>query len=255
MALSQEPPAKGPKVTNQKNAAAPARKAEMLRRAALVQHAPLFADISQTECREIVSRARERQYRRHQTIFLEGDPARNVILLMHGNIKIMQLGQIGSEVILRVVWSGDLVGEEGLSLQSKHRSTAQPLDDATVLVWDTSVFVALADRFPLLRRNLQNIVSQRLEELEERYREVSTANVAARLSHALVRLATKAGHRTKTATEIHLSREELAQLTGTTFFTVGRLLSEWAYLGLVSVRRETVSVQNIEALKELAFPE
>jgi CRP/FNR family transcriptional regulator len=120
----------------------------MLRRAALVQHAPLFADISQTECREIVSRARERQYRRHQTIFLEGDPARNVILLMHGNIKIMQLGQIGSEVILRVVWSGDLVGEEGLSLQSKHRSTAQPLDDATVLVWDTSVFEALADRFP-----------------------------------------------------------------------------------------------------------
>ena len=255
MALSQEPPAKGPKVTNQKNAAAPARKAEMLRRAALVQHAPLFADISQTECREIVSRARERQYRRHQTIFLEGDPARNVILLMHGNIKIMQLGQIGSEVILRVVWSGDLVGEEGLSLQSKHRSTAQPLDDATVLVWDTSVFEALADRFPLLRRNLQNIVSQRLEELEERYREVSTANVAARLSNALVRLAAKAGHRTKTATEIHLSREELAQLTGTTFSTVGRLLSEWAYLGLVSVRRETVSVQNIEALKELAFPE
>ena len=255
MALSQEPPAKGPKGSNQTKAAAPAREADTLRRAALVQYAPLFADISQTECREIVSRARERQLRRHQKIFLAGDLARKLILLTHGNIKITQLGQNGSEVILRLVWSGDLVSDEGLSLQSKHRSAAEVLDDAAVLVWDTSVFEALADRFPLLRRNLQNIVSRRLEELEERYREVSTAKVAARLSHELVRLAIKAGHRTNTASKIHLSREELAQLTGTTLFTVSRLLSEWVYLGLVRVRRETVSVKNMEALKELASTE
>ena len=178
-----------------------------------------------------------------------------MILLTRGKIKITQLGQNGSEVILRLVWSGDLVSQEGLSLQSKHRSTAQALDDATVLVWDTSVFEGLADRLLLLRRSLQNIVSQRLEELEERYREVSTAKVAARLSHELVRLATKAGHRTNIISDIHLSREELAQLTGTTLFTVSRLLSEWGYLGLVRIRRETVSVQNIDALKKLAFTE
>lgn len=255
MALSQKPPAKGPKGTNQTTAAAPPREADTLCRVAQVQHTPLFADISQTECREIVSRAREYQFRRHQTIFLEGDPAHNVILLTQGNIKITQLGQNGSEVILRLVWSGELVGEEGFSLQAKHCSMAQALDDATVLVWDTSVFEALVDRFPLLRRNLQNIISRRLEELEERYREVSTEKVAARLSNELVRLATKAGHRTNTASEIHLSREELGQLTGTTLFTVSRLLSEWGYRGVVSVRRETVSVQNIEALKELAFTE
>jgi len=255
MALSQAPPAKGPKGTNQTNAAPPTREVDTLCRAARVQHSPLFADISKTECREIVSHARERQFRRHQTIFLEGDPARNVILLTRGKIKITQLGQNGSEVILRLVWSGDLVSQEGLSLQSKHRSTAQALDDATVLVWDTSVFEGLADRFLLLRRSLQNIVSQRLEELEERYREVSTAKVAARLSHELVRLATKAGHRTNIISDIHLSREELAQLTGTTLFTVSRLLSEWGYLGLVRIRRETVSVQNIDALKKLAFTE
>ena len=251
MALSQQPPAKEPKGTSQTNPAAPAREADTLCRAASVQHAPLFADISQTESREIVSRARERQFRRHQTIFLEGDPIRNVILLTHGNIKITQLGQNGSEVILRLVWSGELVGEEGFSLQPKHSSTAQALDDAAVLVWDTSVFEGLADCFPLLRRNLQNIVSQRLEELEKRYREVSTEKVASRLSNELVRLATKAG----TASEIRLSREELAQLTGTTLFTVSRLLSEWGNRGLVKVRRETVSVQNIEALKVLAFTE
>ena len=92
MALSQELPAKGPQGTNQTKAGAPAIEADTLRRAALVQNALLFADISQTECREIVSRARERQFRRHRTIFHEGDPARKVILLTHGSIKITQLG-------------------------------------------------------------------------------------------------------------------------------------------------------------------
>jgi len=95
-----------------------------------------------------------------------------------------------------------------------------------------------------------NILCQQLHELEERYREISTEKVSVRLSHQLIRLLNQLG-RVNGGQEIRLSREELAQLTGTTLFTVSRLLSEWNQRGIVSARREAVSVHNIQALAKL----
>jgi len=79
--------------------------------------------------------------------------------------------------------------------------------------------------------------------------------VAVRLSHQLVRLLNQVGRRVNGAIEIRLSREELAQLTGTTLFTVSRLLSDWNDRGIVSTRRESVSVRNFQALARLAESE
>jgi CRP-like cAMP-binding protein len=222
---------------------------ETSRRAALVQHSPLFTGISARECREIVSSAHERHYTRRQTIHLEGDPIGQVILLTSGSAKIVQFGQNGTEVILRLRGAGELVGPAGSSPQGRHCSMAQALGAATALVWDAAVFESISQRFAILRRNIMRILCQQLQELEERYREISTEKVAARLSHQLMRLLNQVGRRVNGGVEISLSREELAQLTGTTLFTVSRLLSGWSQMGIVSTRREAV------ALTELAESE
>jgi CRP-like cAMP-binding protein len=78
--------------------------------------------------------------------------------------------------------------------------------------------------------------------LEERFREVATEKVSRRVVFALVRLLPQVGKRTSGGIEISLSREELAQLTGTTLFTISRLISKWAELGVVEPRREAVLV-------------
>ena len=92
------------------------------RREALVRQSPLFADIPATEYREIASAAHERQFARRQTIFLEGDPVRRVVLLTSGSAKIVQLGQSGTEVILGVRGPGEVVGTVGLRPQDRHCS-------------------------------------------------------------------------------------------------------------------------------------
>jgi CRP-like cAMP-binding protein len=91
-----------------------------------------------------------------------------------------------------------------------------------------------------------------LEELEQRFREISTERVASRLSREIVRLLAQVGRVVNGTVEIALSREELAQLTGTTLFTVSRLLSDWNERGIVSTRREAVSVNDLLALQQLA---
>ena len=213
----------------------------------------MFANILPADCREIVSAGRESQFPRRVTIFLEGDRIRHVVLLTSGSAKVMRLGQNGTEVILRLAGPGDVVEITGFPAQCRHCSTAQALSASTALISEASAFLALADRFPALWRNITRVVAQRLQELEERYREISTETVATRLSHQLVRLFNQLGRRVNGngTLEINLSREELAQMTGTTLFTVSRLLSEWKERGLLTVGRECVSVHNIQALREI----
>jgi CRP-like cAMP-binding protein len=120
---------------------------------------------------------------------------------------------------------------------------------------DATTFEAFCNRSPVLRRNTTRLLGLRLQELEERFREISTQKVASRLGQQLIRLSNQLRQHTKGALEICLSREELAQLTGTTLFTVSRLLSQWEKLGIVSTRRETVVVRDTQALREMSESE
>jgi len=224
---------------------------EATRREAVVRHSRLFSDIPASECREIASAAYEKRFARRETIFREGDPVRRVVLLTSGSAKIVQLGQSGTEVILAVRGPGEMVGTVGLRPQDRHCSTALALAPSTAFVWDSAAFEAFSQRSVHLRRNITQILCQQLHELEERYREISTERVSVRLSHQLVRLLNQLGRRVNGRLEIRLSREELAQLTGTTLFTVSRLLSDWNQRGIVSTRREAVSVHDPKALAEL----
>jgi CRP/FNR family transcriptional regulator, nitrogen oxide reductase regulator len=225
------------------------------RRVALVRSFPLFSNISHAVCSEIVASAHEKEFSRRQTIFLEGDPVRHIILLTSGCVKTLQFGQNGSEVILRLSGVGELVGTIGICRSGQHCSMAKTLTACTALVWNTDAFEAAAERFPILRRNTLQILSKRLHEMEERYREISTEKVAGRLSRQLVRLLEQVGTEVDGVKVVCLSREELAQLTGTTLFTVSRLLSDWDERGIVSTKREAVSVNDLEALRGLGDTE
>ena len=219
------------------------------------KHSSLLANLAEADHLQIIAAAQEKKYPRRQTLFLEGDPVRNVILLTSGYAKLMQFGQSGTEVILRLSGPGEVVGAVGLSGQVRHDAMARSVDAVSALVWESSTFESLSDRYPMLRRNTTRILCQRLQEMEQRYLEISTEKVAARLSHELIRLHSQIGRSVNGngTKEIGLSREELAQMTGTTLFTISRLLSEWDQLGIVRTRRAAVSILKLCALQGLAL--
>jgi CRP-like cAMP-binding protein len=106
--------------------------------------------------------------------------------------------------------------------------------------------------YPQIRKNVRQILSSRLNELEERFREVATARVAKRVALTLMRLLKQVGRMTEGGIEVSLSREELAQMTGTTLFTVSRVLSKWKEAGFVEPRREAVVILDQRRLMEEA---
>lgn len=212
----------------------------------------LFREVSPSDRHSILAAARQKTLPARDCIFVQGDAARHVYLVVEGYIKIHQVGSNGNEVILRLMSPGDLIKASGTGASGVHTSTAQAIHSCNVLIWESATFEALLERHPVLRRNEIKIHGQLLTDMEDRFREMSTEGVAHRLSRQIIRLLSKIGEQVNGDMMINLSQGELAQLTGTTLFTVSRQLSKWERKGLVTARRNTILVHNPDALLEAA---
>jgi len=215
---------------------------------AVVERPRLFSGILPADYASICRAARVRQFSRGEMLHFEGDPVRRLFLLTSGSVKITKLGRGGEEVILRLTVQGDVLGAVGLFSCGVHCTTAEVFRPGGALVWEAQVFQDLVERFPVLHRNSVAILEEHLRELEERFREVATERVGPRVALQLLRLVKTIGRPVDAGVEIGLSREELAQMTGTTLFTVSRLLSAWEARGVVRPRREAVAICDVQSL-------
>ncbi len=215
-------------------------------------HPRLFSGICSADYREICRAARCKQFARNEMLHLEGDPVERVLLLTTGAVKITKMGQGGGEVILRLRVPGDVLGTTGLFSCGKYCTTAQVFRACRALAWEAVVFKELVKSYPVLQENLVGILGERLQELENRFCEVATERVGRRVALQILRLLKTIGREVAGGVEIGISREELAQMTGTTLFTVSRLLSAWEARGVVKPCRQAVAVCNIESLRAIA---
>jgi len=220
-------------------------------RAELVQRFALFSEVPLDECAKIVALAHEARFPQGRAIFFAGDSLRQTALLTSGCAKLSQSDREGEEVILRLVGPGEMLCVECFP-KYNHCSTAWAVQPSTALVWDVGQFQAFAERYPSLARNVSCILMKTLVQLEERFREISTERVSPRLSSQLLRLIDQLGKKSDSQIQIAVSQRDLAQLIGTTLFTVNRLLNQWEAQGIVRPRRESLLVLNVKALKELS---
>jgi CRP-like cAMP-binding protein len=213
-----------------------------------VASSQLFAGFSDRECVNIASRARERSFNRDELLFSQGDRVENLVLLRSGTVKHTQVSSGGNEVILRISCGGDVLTFQGLSSAPEHSCTVRATEICEALVWDYREIERLFTTYPKLRTNVDHILINELVEMEKRFREMATERAPSRLALSLLRLHKQIGKNRKHGVVLSFSREELAQMAGTTVFTVSRLLSRWSELGLVNACREEVIVNDDERL-------
>ena len=216
-------------------------------RVALLQIAPLFRNMSKLDHEAIASRAAGVVYARDERLYVQGQAFRSLVLLRSGSVKITQLSSQGSEVILRMHGTGSALGM--FSDSPIGQNSCYAVEKSTALIWNHATFQSLKLSFPQIDRNANQIFSAQLAELEERFREVSTETVNKRLAHILLRLITNVGRKVGTGVEISLSRDELAQMIGTTLFTVSRIVSQWASMGIVIPGRNLITVCSLPLLE------
>jgi len=209
----------------------------------------VFTGLTESECLEIASCARARTFARDELLFMQGQPAGSLVMLHAGSVKHTQLSSNGDEVILRMSGKGDPVGIPAELLSCGHTCSARAMEQCRTSVWEYSRLKDLLTKYPQIGRNISKIMSNWLDELQERFREVATEKASQRLAFALLRLMKQVGKPTFGGVEVSLSREELAQTIGTTLFTISRILSKWGDEGFVLPRREAVVVLDAHRLR------
>lgn len=220
----------------------------------LVRDFPFFQGVGEEDLRAVLAPARTRRLERKAAVFEQGQPAKEFFLLLHGHLKVVQTGADGREVIVRVVEPGEPYGIAMALGRPDYPATAIALEESITLAWPSSVWSTLIARVPALAANALKTLGQRVQDAHTQIREISTEEVERRVAHLLLRLARQAEVESGETADVRfpITRQEIAAMTGTTLFTVSRVISGWEQQGLVSGGREHVSVRVPARLREIA---
>lgn len=220
----------------------------------MIAHLPLFAGLKVEEITEVLREARSSRYAKNSTVFEQGAEATAFFLMLHGHVRASKATPSGEQIVVRYVAPGEIFGVAPAIGLSRYPATATAVDDSVVLVWPSAAWPRLIARFPQLAANTLQTVGSRLQESHTRVVEISTQQVEQRVAHALLRLAKQSGHKLDHGIEIDfpISRQDIAQMTGTTLYTVSRILSGWEQEGLIESARQRIVLREPHKIFALA---
>lgn len=215
---------------------------------------PLFEGLSQADLAAVAETARRQKAERGAFFFHEGDPATRLYVLIAGRVKLGQLTAEGQQVLLRFACAGEMFGGIGTLAGTAYPASAEAVEDCVALAWEGRAMIHLMEHHPRLAINALRLLAGQMQEMQERFRELATERVDRRLARALLRLASQTGRQMPGGIllDIRLSRQDLADMTGTTVYTVSRILSRWEQAGLVKSRRERVLIRQPNELNQVA---
>ena len=212
-----------------------------------------FRNASEDELDQVLRASTLRPAEEGQYFFLQGDPAAHAYILVQGLAKLVQSNAQGQVVNLRTVYPWQLFGALGSVRESAaYPASAQALEDSAALAIPSPFLRDMLRTRPHLSMDLMQLMTSYIQEMQSRYFELATERVEQRICRTVLRLASQSGQRIENGVELTLSREDLAQMSGTTVYTASRVLAEWQRRGLVETGRERVRILQPHELVRIA---
>jgi len=221
----------------------------------LLSRAPIFRRLS-AEDREHLSRvSRVATYDRGARIFSEGDASEFFYVVASGRAKVFKTTPAGKDVILEIFSAGDPLGGVAVYEGRPFPASAAALAPTTCVIIPRHAFFELLEEHPSLVRGLLMGLTHRLVELTARIAELSGGRVEPRFARLFLKMADESGQAGAQGTVIpvQLSRQELADMTGTTIETAIRIMSRWNKANVVRTEKDGFVVVNRSELEELAL--
>lgn len=210
----------------------------------------MLKDLDQSDCQLFMEHGRARRVAENTYFFHQGEPAELFYILIEGKVKLTQVTASGQQIILQIVGPGGGIGIIVVLGEMDYPASALALQDCLAYAWDKETTRHLMQRIPQLAINGMELVSKRFASLQSRYQEVATQRVEQRVAITILRLARQFGKREADGLLINmlLSRQDLAEMTGTNLYNVSRILNKWEQEGIVSLGRQRVMITNAHKL-------
>ncbi len=186
--------------------------------------------------------------------FFQGDPTDYLYVLTSGQAKLLQTNPSGQQVNLRTIYPWQMFGALGSvrDANTTYPATAQALEDSSALAMKSSFMKEMMESRPYLSMDLMKLMTSYILEMQTRYRELATERVEQRIARSLLRLTAQSGQKANQGIELSFSRQDLAEMSGATLYTVSRVMAEWERQGLVELGREQVRIIKPHELVRIA---
>lgn len=216
----------------------------------LLRRLPLFRRVSPELRARVAAVAHLKKYEKGELIFAEGDPAHAFIVIVTGRIKVFKSTPAGTEIILEIFGAGDPLGAVAVYEGAPFMASALALEPSELFFVDHRDFLRLLEEHPALVRGLLSGLTIRLAELTRRLAELTGARVETRFARLFLKLCERIGREDENGVFVPmpLSRQELADLTGTTIETAIRIMSRWQKEDVLRTEKDGFVVRDRDAL-------
>lgn len=209
---------------------------------------PVLLSLDEDDRRALEPLCELRAYEKGARIFEEGDPANHIHFLFLGRVKIVKTAS-DRDLILEILGPGEPVGAVAVYERRPFPATAVALEPCGVISIPSREFFSLLEKRPEITRRLLAGLTMRLMALNRRMADM-TGGIERRIGRLFSTLAERMGQKSANGVfiPIALSRQEIADLVGTTVETAIRILSRWQKEGIVETEKKGFRIPDPSAL-------
>lgn len=221
----------------------------------ILRRSTIFRRLTPEDRQRLADVASVREFQKGETLFLEGDGSDLLYTIVTGRVKVSKSTARGTDVILELFGPGDPVGAVAVYEGRNYPASAMALEPTTCVIIPRQAFFSLLETHPSIVRGLLVGLTFRLVELTNRVMELSGGRIEARLARFFLKLADDMGQAREDGVFIPmpLSRQELADMVGTTIETSIRIMSRWGKDGVVKTEKDGFIVADRSALESLSL--
>jgi len=220
----------------------------------LLLEVALYRQLSVEDREHLAAAATVEEFDKGEAVFHEGDPAEDFFTLVRGHVKVYKVMPNGRVVILEILGPGDPVGAVAAYEEIVYPATAAAMGKTLCIRVPKEPFFQLLVSRPSLARGLLQAMTHRIVVLANRFADHTVGKVETRFARLFLKLAAEMGQPEGEGVFIPmtLSRQELADLMGTTVETAIRIMSRWGKEGVVATDKNGFLVTDRKALELLA---
>ncbi|HEV2271201.1 MAG TPA: Crp/Fnr family transcriptional regulator [Steroidobacteraceae bacterium] len=214
----------------------------------------LFQGLPASALEKVAAAGLLRRLPKDMRIFSQGDDGVRAHVVIAGGVRISQAGSDGAEVVIRFIGPGEMFGTVSLFTDGRYPADAVAVVDTIEVSWSEAELLALIDSHAQIGINVIRIIGKRLQEAQERVRELATQRAERRVARALLRLAHQTGGRPidGTAITFPLRRKDVADIAGTTLYTASRILNAWEKAGFLATHAQRMIIRRSSEILRIA---
>lgn len=189
------------------------------------------------------------RFKKGQVILQEGARPQGVYCIHHGKAKLFRLGTEGKEQIVRFIASGDLIGYRSILSEEPISASVTALEDTFACYIPKSSFFQVIESNPRFSLSILKKSCHELGEAGKMITSLAQKNVRERLAEIFLVLRSTFGEDDEGFINIHLTREEMANMVGTATESAIRLISELRKLDLIETKGKRVKIRDLSKLR------